>query len=126
MELPDLDTEGPESQDWHDDFDLDATTADNINTLDDLRRHNPILWALTRGLTTSRSIAGWICRPHTSVLTELRLYKARGWVYDSEGRRSVEWRFTNHEDMLPLLSLRRWLMTQRVHGGLFNPHEGDN
>lgn len=124
MEL-DIEPEGPTSQDWYDDTNLLPTQAQNINDLDDLRRHNPILWALVLGLTTSRSIAGRICRPHYHVIDELRHYKSLGWVYDSEARVSVEWRFADVDDEMvkELIRLRLWILSERKLGGIFNPRE---
>lgn len=109
--------------DWHDDIDLTPEQATYLNRLDELRLDDPILWAMTQGVRTSRGIASRITWPHDYTLHTLRQYKRDYRVIDTEGRRSVEWHFSEVED--ELRELARWVHANKGTGGLFLPHEND-
>lgn len=109
--------------DWADDIDLGVEDANLLNQLDTFRRSEPVLWALFHGLSSSRSIAGWILWPHHTVLWKLREYKKQGWVIDTEGKVQVHWTFTENESTEEYRSLRKWIRAQRLKGGIFNPED---
>jgi hypothetical protein len=110
-------------EDWADDIDLTTDQADHLNRLDDLRVEDPILWAMVCGVRTSRSISGRITWPHDYTLFKLREYKRDYRVIDTEGKRSVEWHFSEVED--ELRELARWVHANKGTGGLFLPDEND-
>lgn len=99
----------------------DASTADILYNLQDLRTENPIVWALIQGLHTSRSIAARLCWPHDDVLFHLRQLKQQGTVYDTEGKRSILWYLSPDERQYRYYEA--WVARQKQRGGLFNPIE---
>jgi hypothetical protein len=110
--------------DWYHDRDLTTEQADYLYGLEDLRRDNPIVWALIQGLHTSQSIAKLINWPHDWTLIKLRELKSEGLVWDSEGKASVLWHF--HPDEEEHLDYQRWVAAQRQPGGIFNPRKQDS
>lgn len=102
---------------WHADRDLSTEDADALEQLEELRCYDPIIWAITSGIMTSRSIAKLIHWPHDWVMIELKRLKKEGIVWDSEGRRSILWQLTDGGDQ----HLRGWVARQKLTGGIFNP-----
>lgn len=107
--------------DWYHDPDLTTEQADYLDGLEQLRIEQPIVWSLINGLQTSRSIAKRINWPHDWVLFKLRELKKEGLVYDEEGKASMLWHF--HPEETEYLDYQRWVSTQWLPGGLFNPVE---
>lgn len=77
--------------DWHQSR-LTPDDISDLDTLDDLRRDHPIIWAIIIGHRTTRAIADNLGMPQEIVLYELGAYRRnKGWVTDEELVRGPIW-----------------------------------
>lgn len=91
---------------WHNLPDEDMRILD---ALDDLRRDEPIVWAMVLGHRNSHRIAQSLGMPHETVLYELRRYKRREITIDEQLDSGIVWRLLDDHH----LELRRWVAALR-------------
>lgn len=78
--------------DWHKELPPDDRwQIDYLDELEDLRINDPVLWLIVTGHKTSEWIAKKLGWPHDTVLTHLRQYKERGYLYDYEAAKGIHW-----------------------------------
>lgn len=111
---------------WEDVLDAgEIRHLDEIEALERLRIHEPVVWMVLTGHSDSREIASKLGWPYDFVIAELRRLKKERVVIDISGKSRMLWQVWADSTNEDLLAIDRWRSREGKRGGLFRPAEND-